>query len=163
MEGGGGRGEAVGVLEQLEAFVAHDRLSMEAHASLLYRRVETGMKRRVVEQKLARLRQGKGGGGRGGGEGGRSRAAGSRSGSGLGSGLGSRTATAAGPATATGSRFGGSASGGARPEVDYDSSDEDGESGDGETWSEGRRPKLQTALVHLAGKSRKQVTRNSMP
>ena len=166
----GPAGAAVsGALEQLEAFVAHDRLSMEAHASLLFRRVEVGMKRRVVEQRLARLRHGRGttststrtargstGTGVRGGARSRGSGVGSRSdlGSGLGSVAGSRAATAAAPGTAMGSRYGGSG-GGARPEVDYDSSDDEGDGG-GYTTSQGRRPKLQLALEHLAGKLRQQ-------
>ena len=50
--GGGGGG---GCLEQLEALVKHDKAILGVHNSVLFKRVELGMKRLLVEQRLAKL------------------------------------------------------------------------------------------------------------
>lgn len=47
-----------GALEQLEGLVAHDRLMVQAHAALRFRKLETSMKRLLVAERLEKLGNG---------------------------------------------------------------------------------------------------------
>jgi hypothetical protein len=57
--GGGSNGGSGGCLEQLEALVKHDKAILGIHNSVLFKRVELGMKRLLVEQRLTKLQASK--------------------------------------------------------------------------------------------------------